>query len=53
MEREQLEDLHTDGRITLKYIKQIGMKGIYWIDLAQDRDKLWAVANSEMKHWVP
>jgi len=30
-----------------------GFGGIEWIDLAQDRDRWWAVANSVMNFWVP
>ena len=28
--------------------KETGWEGMYWIDLAQDRDKLWAVVNMVM-----
>jgi hypothetical protein len=41
-----LEDLGVDGRIILKWIFDSWMGGIDWIDLAQDRDRWWAVANN-------
>jgi hypothetical protein len=28
-------------------------KGMNWIDLAQDRDRRWALVNAVMKHRVP
>ena len=27
--------------------------GMYWIDLAEDRDRWWALVNSVMNLWVP
>jgi hypothetical protein len=29
------------------------MGGIYWIDLAEERDRWWALVNALMKFWVP
>jgi len=29
------------------------MGGIYWIDLAQERDRWWALVNALMKLWAP
>jgi len=29
------------------------MWGMDWIDLAQDRDRWWALANAVMNLWVP
>ena len=29
------------------------MGGINWIDLAQDRDRWWALVNTVMNLWVP
>jgi hypothetical protein len=42
-----LEDLGVDGRIILKWIfKRLdGGGGIYWINLAQDRDMRQALKN--------
>ena len=34
-------------------LRKIGRGGIDWIDLAQDRDMLWALVNAVMKMWVP
>ena len=34
-------------------LKETGWMGVEWIDLAQDRDKCWAVANTVMKLQVP
>jgi hypothetical protein len=30
-----------------------GMWGMDWIDLAQDRDRWWALVNVVMNIWVP
>jgi len=30
-----------------------GWRGMGWIDLAQDRDKGWALVNAVMNFWVP
>jgi hypothetical protein len=30
-----------------------GMGGMDWIDMAQDRDRWWAVVNAAMNLWVP
>jgi hypothetical protein len=40
-----------DDRIILKFIKK--QDGVDWIDLAQDRDKWWAVVNTVIKVRVP
>jgi hypothetical protein len=37
----------------MKYILQEITWGVYWIDLAQDRDKWQALVNTEMNLWVP
>ena len=34
-------------------LKEIGQKGVDWIDLAQDRDKWQAVVNAVLILWVP
>jgi hypothetical protein len=34
------------------YLQEVGW-GVYWIDLAQDRDKWWALANAVMNLRVP
>jgi hypothetical protein len=44
-----LEGLGIDGNIILKWIvKKVGWEGVYWIHLAQDRDKWQAVVNMVM-----
>jgi hypothetical protein len=30
-------------------IREIGLEGVDWMHLAQDRDQLWALVNTEMK----
>ena len=34
-------------------LQEVGQEGLDRIDLAQDRDKWWAVVNAVMKLWVP
>jgi hypothetical protein len=34
-------------------LREIGWSGMYWIDLAQDRDQWRALVNTVMKLWVP
>ena len=48
-ERDDLEDLGLDGRLILKWIvkKYVG-RGMDWIDLAQDSDRLRALVNAAM-----
>jgi hypothetical protein len=38
-ERDHLEDLGVDGRITSKWIFKKWIGGMDWTDLAQDRDR--------------
>jgi hypothetical protein len=42
-ERDRLENLHLEERIILKWIFRMWDRGMEWIDLAQDRDRLWAL----------
>ena len=51
-ERDHLENLRVDGRITLKWIFTKWDEGIEWIDLAQDEDRWWPV-NTVMNLRVP
>jgi len=34
-------------------LQQVGCGGVDWIDLAQDRDRWWALVNAVMNLWVP
>jgi hypothetical protein len=34
-------------------LKEVGYGGMDWIDLAQDRDKWWALLNAVINIWVP
>jgi hypothetical protein len=31
---------------------EIGWEGVYWLQLAQDRDQWWDLVNTAMKLWV-
>jgi len=49
-----LGDPGVDGRIILKWIfREVGCGGVGWIELAQDRDRWWAVVNALMNLRVP
>jgi hypothetical protein len=49
-----LEDPGVDVRVILKWIfKRLGKGGVDWIDLAQDRDRWWAVIYTVMNLRVP
>jgi len=52
-ERDHLEDPGLDGRMILKRIFRMWDGGMYWIDLAQDRDGWRAVVNAVMNIRVP
>jgi len=45
-ERDHVEDPGMDGRIILRWIFRHGMGDMYWIDLAQNRDKWQALVNT-------
>jgi len=34
-------------------LKEVGLKKMDWIDLAQDRDRWWALVNAAMNFRVP
>jgi hypothetical protein len=50
--RDHMEDLGVDGRITL-YLREIGLKGVNWIHLAQDRDQCRDLVNIVMNLRIP
>jgi len=52
-ERDHLEDTGVDERIILKCIFRKWDGGIYWIDLAEDRDRWRALVNAVMNLRVP
>jgi hypothetical protein len=35
------------------YLQEVGCLGMYWIKLAQDRDRWWALLNALMNLCVP
>ena len=53
-ERDHLGDPGVDGRIILKWIfRNWYVKGIDWIELAQDKDRWLAIVNAVMNLGVP
>jgi hypothetical protein len=35
------------------YVKEIILESVEWIQVAQDRAKLWVIVNTVMNLWVP
>jgi len=52
-ERHHLEDLGTNGTITLKQNTEIGWDRIDWTDLAADSNKWQGAVNVVMNLWIP
>ena len=52
-EREHLENLGVNMRIILKRMFRNSNGGMYWIDLAQNRDGWRVVVNTVMNLWIP
>ena len=52
-ERDHFEDPGVDGSIILRWIFNKWDGGRDWIDLAQDRDRWWALVNAVMNFQVP
>jgi hypothetical protein len=48
-----LENLGVDGMIILKLIFKKWAGGMDWIDLAQDRDRWWAILTAVMNLRIP
>ena len=44
--RRRWEDINMD-------LQEVRCGGMDWIDLAQDRDRWWALVNAVMNRWVP
>jgi len=47
-----VEDPDVDGKIILKRISRKWDGGVDWIDLAEGRDRWWALVNAAMNIWV-
>ena len=47
-ERDHLVDPGVDGRIILRWVLRKGWVGMDWIDVAQDRERWWALVNAVM-----
>jgi hypothetical protein len=47
-EGDHLRDPGADGRIILKWIFKKWDGGMNWIELAQDRERWWALVNAVM-----
>jgi len=53
-ERDHLEDPGVDGGDKIEMdLQEAGCGGLDWIELAQDRDKWWALVNVVMNLQVP
>jgi hypothetical protein len=52
-ERDHLEDRSLDERIILRWIQEVGWRGMNWIDLAQNRVRWLALVNAIMRPRVP
>jgi len=48
-----VEDPGLDGRIILRWVFRKWGRGMGWIDLAQDRDRWWALVNAVMNIRLP
>jgi len=49
LEGDHLEDPGLDGRVILRWIfRKWDVKGMDWIELAQDRERRWELVNEVM-----
>ena len=51
--KKPLQDVGVDGSIILEWIFRKCDGAMYWIELAQDRDRWRAVVNTAMYLWIP
>jgi hypothetical protein len=51
--KDHLEDPDIGGKTLLKHIVKYWNEGLYLIDLAQNRDKLWALVRAVLNIQVP
>jgi hypothetical protein len=51
--RDLSEVLGADGRNINMDLREVGLEGVEWIHLAQDRDLWWALVSMVMNIWVP
>jgi hypothetical protein len=53
-ERDHLENPGADKKDNIKTdLQKVGCAGVDWTDLAQDRDRWWALVNAVMNLRVP
>jgi hypothetical protein len=53
-DRDHLKDTERRWEDNIKMdLQDVGWRGMVWIDLAEDRDRWWALVNAVMKLWVP
>jgi len=52
-ERDRLEDQDIDGDNIKMDLQEVGCGVMDWIELAQDRDRWWALVNALMNLRVP
>jgi hypothetical protein len=52
-DRDNLKDPGIDGRIVCRWIFRKWVRGMDWIDLAQDRGRWWELLNAVMSLRFP